>query len=206
MTIRKTDVEILRIEEYKKNRELVYLEEGTPAFCLYTKEIRTFGLKEGAVLTDEQYQEIISVLCKRARERSLYLLEDMARTEQQVRRKLREGYYPEEAVDFAISYCKDKHYIDDDDYTRRFIQSRSDKLSKRMIQSKLFEKGIPKEIIEAAFEESDIFEEEAIRKIVAKKNVDTELLDAAGRQKLIRSLLGKGFSYDAIKNVISASE
>ena len=75
-----------------------------------------------------------------------------------------------------------------------------------MIQSKLFEKGIPKEIIEAAFEEGDIFEEEAIRKIVAKKNVDTELLDAAGRQKLIRSLLGKGFSYDAIKNVISASE
>ena len=103
-------MEILRIEEYKKNRKLVYLEEGTPAFCLYTKEIRTFGLKEGAVLTDEQYQEIISVLCKRARERSLYLLEDMARTEQQVRRKLREGYYPEEAVDFAISYCKDKHY------------------------------------------------------------------------------------------------
>ena len=88
--------EIYKIEDYKANRKLVFLDEDAPAFCLYSKEIRQFELKEGVELKDGVYGEILAVLTKRAKERCLYLLDDMARTEQQIRKKLKEGYYPDE--------------------------------------------------------------------------------------------------------------
>ena len=95
-------LEIYKIEEYKKNRKLVYLDEGTPAFCLYTKEIKKYELAEGSIISEEVYGKIVELLSKRARERCLYLLESMARTERQLRDKLKDAYYPEEAIDYVV--------------------------------------------------------------------------------------------------------
>ena len=195
--------EIYKIEDYKENRRLVYLDEDAPAFCLYSKEIRQFGLKEGLELTEGVYGEILAILTKRARERCLYLLDDMARTEQQIRKKLKEGYYPEEAIDSAIAYCKEKHYIDDLDYAERFIASKSGSLSRRMIEQKLYEKGIDRETASKAMEDSNISEEGTIRAFIQKKYGDISGTEYEGRQKIIRKLLTRGFAYDTIKQAMT---
>ncbi len=195
-------LEIYKIEEYKKNRKLVYLDEGTPAFCLYTKEIKKYELAEGSIISEEVYGKIVELLSKRARERCLYLLESMARTERQLRDKLKDAYYPEEAIEYALSYCKEKHYVDDLDYAERFIASRSATLSKKMIEQKLYQRGIGKDVMEQAFEEADIDEEEALRSLIERKYKDIADLSFEDRQKVIKKLMAKGFSYDAIKAVI----
>ncbi|MBQ2453672.1 MAG: regulatory protein RecX [Lachnospiraceae bacterium] len=195
-------LEIYKIEEYKKNRKLVYLDEGTPAFCLYTKEIKKYELAEGSIISEEVYGKIVELLSKRARERCLYLLESMARTERQLREKLKDAYYPEEAIEYALSYCKEKHYVDDLDYAERFIASRSATLSKKMIEQKLYQRGIGKDVMEQAFEEADIDEEEALRSLIERKYKDIADLSFEDRQKVIKKLMAKGFSYDAIKAVI----
>ena len=195
-------MEIYRIEDYKKTKKLVYLCEDAPAFCLYNKEIKKYDLKEGEDLSDEIYEEIMEALKKRARERALYLLEDMARTENQIRKKLREGYYPDEAVDSAIEYCKDKHYIDDFDFAVRFIESRSGTLSKKMIMQKLYLKGISKELAEEAFEEADVDESKAVYDLIVKKYGSLESyqeLPFEEKNSFIRKLMTRGFGYDAIK-------
>ncbi len=181
----------------------MYLEEGTPAFCLYTKEITRFGLKEGEELSDEIREKITELLSKRARERALYLLDDMARTEQQIRNKLKEGMYPDEAVEYALSYCKEKHYIDDADYARRYISSRADRLSRRMIEKKLCEKGISRDIIADALEESPVSEVETIRNLIEKKYGDIADSSFEERQKIIRRFMGAGFSYDSVKDALA---
>jgi len=195
-------LEIYKIEEYRKNRKLVYLDEGTPAFCLYTKEIKKYELAEGSIISEEVYGKIVELLSKRARERCLYLLESMARTERQLRDKLKDAYYPEEAIEYALSYCKEKHYVDDLDYAERFIASRSATLSKKMIEQKLYQRGIGKDVMEQAFEEADIDEEEALRSLIERKYKDIADLSFEDRQKVIKKLMAKGFSYDAIKAVI----
>ena len=195
-------LEIYKIEEYKKNRKLVYLDEGTPAFCLYTKEIKKYELAEGSIISEEVYGKIVELLSKRARERCLYLLESMARTERQLRDKLKDAYYPDEAIEYALSYCKEKHYVDDLDYAERFIASRSATLSKKMIEQKLYQRGIGKDVMEQAFEEADIDEEEALRSLIERKYKDIADLSFEDRQKVIKKLMAKGFSYDAIKAVI----
>lgn len=46
------------------------------------------------------------VLFKRARERVLFLLKSSDKTEQELRRKLKDGGYPKEAADYAIDFLK----------------------------------------------------------------------------------------------------
>ncbi|MBQ7583501.1 MAG: regulatory protein RecX [Lachnospiraceae bacterium] len=198
-------MEIVRIENHKKGRKLVYLDEDTPAFSLYSKEIAQFGLEEGKELTGEIREEIIKLLSKRARERALFLLDDMARTEQQIRVKLREGMYPDEAVEYAVAYCKEKHYIDDADYAARYISSKSDRLSRRMIEKKLLEKGISRDILAEAFEKIPVPEEDAIRAIIRKKHGNIAEYSFEERQKVIKRLLAAGFPYDAVKKTVDAA-
>jgi regulatory protein len=195
-------MEIYKTEEYKKSRRLVYLDEGAPAFCLYAREVKKYELAEGREISGEVYSEIIELLSKRARERCLYLLESMARTEKQIRDKLKDGYYPEEAIDYAVSYCKEKHYIDDTDYAERYISSKAGSMSKRMIEQKLYQRGIGKEVMELAFSEAVIDETATLRDLVKRKYGDTSDLSYDEKQKLIKKLLSKGFSYDSIKQVI----
>lgn len=195
-------MEIYKIEDYKKNRKLVYLEEGTPAFCLYKKEIEQFALEEGKEIEAGVYDELISLLSKRARERCLYLLDDMSRTEYQLRSRLKDGFYPEEAVENAISYCKEKHYIDDRDYAERYVSIKSDTLSVCMIKRKLLEKGISREIISEVLEDSDITEADTVRRLIQRKYGDISGYDDEQKQKLIRRLLSRGFGYDSIKKAV----
>ena len=196
-------MEIYKIEDYKKTKKLVYFDEGTPAFCLYNKEIRKYELHEGMDLDDDTYGEIIGLLSKRARERCLYLLDDMSRTERQLRDKLREGYYPEEAIESAVSYCREKHYVDDVDYAVRFIEAKSGTLSKRVIEQKLYLKGIDRDTMAAAFEQCEPDEAAAIKDFIIRRYGAISGILYEDRQKLIKKLLSKGFAYDSVKTVIA---
>ena len=87
---------VTALEEYTKGRYKIYLDEQF-AFVLYKGELRRFKIKLDFELSDSDYEEIINdIILKRAKRRTLYLLKDMDRTEQQVRNKLKEGFYPED--------------------------------------------------------------------------------------------------------------
>ena len=197
-------MEIYRIEEYRRSRKLVYLDEGAPAFCLYAKEIKSFGLEEGKELPDETYEEILEVLRKRAAERCLYLLTDMARTEGQLRKKLKEGYYPDEAVEYALEYCRRKHYTDDTDYVERYADSKRSSMSKAMMRLKLRDRGVDDADIDRGLEQAGIDDREALESVIPKKmgKVSGDDPDMKGRQKVVRSLMSAGFRYDDIKDVM----
>ena len=49
----------------------------------------------------------------------------------------------------------------------------------------------------------DINETETVKKILKKKYGDISGYDYEEKQKLIRKLLSKGFSYDAVKTAVS---
>ncbi len=98
-----TVVEIVPVD---KRRSKVILDEDF-TLVLYRGEIRKFGIEEGTPLSEETYQEILNeVLFKRARERVLFLLKSSDKTEQELRRKLKDGGYPKEAADYAIDFFK----------------------------------------------------------------------------------------------------
>lgn len=194
---------VTSIVPFDKRRSKVFLEEDF-AFVLYKGEIRKYHLEEGAELSQEQYHEIITqVIFKRARERALNILKNSDKTELELRRKLQEGLYPEEAIDAALKMLKDYRYVDDDRYAERYIESFGNKKSRRQISFDLERKGIRRDTITRLLEENPIEEEQQVRAFLRKKHYDKENADARELSKLTASLGRKGFSFEIIRRILT---
>ncbi len=195
---------VTKTEASTKTKYKIYL-DGTFAFVLYKGEMKRFGITEGADLPEETVETIrINVILKRAKLRAMHLLEDMDRTESALREKLRQGMYPEEAVEGAIDYVKSFGYLNDARYAENFVRSRKSSKSRREIRALLSRKGIADEWIENAFEicygKED--EQEAVLRILKKKKVDPRTADEAQMQKIYGFLARKGFRFDTVRQVI----
>ncbi len=191
-----------------KTRFRVYLDEE-PAFVLYKGELSRYRLEEDAELDDETYEEIITkVLLKRAKARALHLLNDMGRTEAQLRTKLEQGGYPQEVVDEAAAYVKSFGYINDAEYVRSFIEGRKNRKSRAELLAALCRKGITREEAELALEEYYDGEDSktAIEALLRKKKFKPETADYIQKQKMGGYLLRKGFRYDEIRQELKMRE
>ena len=198
---------ITRIEPVTKTKYRVSVDEQF-AFVVYKGELSRFHLKEECELTEDAYAKIKEVLLKRAKLRAMHLLNDMARTESQLRDKLKLGGYPSEITEAAIAYVKSFGYINDDAYIRNFIDSRKDKKSRREIYALLRQKGVDmnraEEIMEEMYEEHS--DQEAIRELLRKKHWDFACTDPKEKQKIYGYLVRKGFRYEDIRQVIQVCD
>ena len=80
-------MEITDIAPLDKKRRKVYI-DGQYAFPLYVSELRKYNIEAGAVLEENVYDDICSLLMRRVRERILYLITDYDRSEQNIRQKI----------------------------------------------------------------------------------------------------------------------
>ena len=121
---------VTKIEPLSKTRYKVYL-DGQFAFTLYKGELSRYHIAEESVIEDDIYDSLQQIITKRAKLRAMHLLSDMGRTESQLRTKLKQGGYAEDAVEAAIRYVKSFGYINDVEYARSFIDSRKDGKAKK---------------------------------------------------------------------------
>ncbi len=187
----------------KKDRFLITLDEGN-SFVLYRKELSALDLSKDSELSIEQYELILSeTLIPRAKRRAMYLLQKTDRSEKNLRRKLKEGGYPPEAVDAAIAYVSSYHYIDDERMACAYVRVSMEKKSRQRIRQDLMGKGIDAELIERALEEEFTMDEETqIQAWLEKKNYRDETADRKEREKMIRFLASKGYGMSDILHVI----
>ena len=196
------------ITEVTKAKSRVFL-DGEFAFVLYKGELRLYKLRKDEEVSKQTVEEILhTLLPKRAKKRSLMLLQKKDYTEMELRCKLQEGEYPQNAIDEALEYVKSFHYIDDERYCRAYINCYSSKWSKQQITTKLLSKGIDKRLTNTVYEELlqdgqlACDEEDLIRDILRKKHYDPLNTDSKQSQKLYQHLLYKGFSMEKIKQVL----
>lgn len=197
-------MQVIGITELDKKRVRIHLEDGN-GFALYKGEQRQYGLQEGKELSEEQFQEIRrEILIKRARRRTMHLLEKMDRTENQLRTKLRQGYYPEDVIEDAIDYVKGYHYVDDLRYAQNYVRCHKDRKSRRMLQMELLQKGVAEGWIRQALEEEYGWEneQEQILKWIQKKNYSSQTADIKEKQRVYRFLMRKGFHSNDILHVL----
>ena len=189
-------MQVTKVEALTKTKWKVEL-DGQFAFVLYKKEISRFGIEVNGELSEELYEQIKkNVVLKRAKLRAMHLLTDMARTESQLRDKLKRNMYPEDVISQAIAYVKSFGYINDEAYIENFIQSKRETKSRKEIYALLLGKGVSSEQIDLVFEQcyEKNTEQEAISRLIRKRNVD--ILHASEQE------LHKGFQYDDIRQVI----
>lgn len=192
-----------KIEPIDRRRSKVFL-DGEFAFALYSRELRHYRIEEGGELSCEQYEAILrEIVFKRARERAVYWLKCSARTEEELRRKLRDGHYPERAVDHTIKLLKKYRYIDDEEYARNFVELNGTRKSRAELASALKSKGISRECVSRLLEENPVDEEEQVRKLLAKRRFEPENADPKETARQVAYLIRRGFSYETVRRVIA---
>lgn len=179
-------------------RRKVYI-NGKYAFPLYLSELKKYHIQPNESLDDLKWNTITGLIHRRIRERILYLLEAMPRTEYNIRKKLADNHYSEAYVNPVIEELKSFGYIDDRAYALNFAQSMSANrgMSRKVIIQKLYEKGVNREYIYEAVDTLPVDETELINKALKKKGLSMEEvreLSPKEKQKIFRYLVGKGFS------------
>ena len=193
---------ITDIVSLDNKKRKVYI-DGKYTFPLYLGEIRQFNIAIGEAISEADINRINEILYKRIRERALYLLEGMPRTEQNLRRKLLDNHYTDEYITPVIEQLKDYGFIDDLKYAMDYAESMRNNrgMSKRMIVSKLFEKGVSRDIIQEVEALISGDETDLIERALNKKGLSIEgfkELEPKDKQRMYRYLISKGFSASCI--------
>lgn len=139
----------------------------------------------------------------RAKHRALYILERCDRTEQELRTKLSRNYEPE-IVEEAICYVKQYDYINDKRYAVNYLKSRCQIKSRRQVEQELlYKKGISRDILEEASQETEAQDESLlIRRWMEKKHFSPETATQEEQRKLYQFLMRRGFqSEDILKEL-----
>ena len=151
---------------------------------------------------EEKSEEEIKDEVRRAKLRALHLLTAMDRTEAKLREKLQASYC-EEAVEEAVAYVKSYGYLDDEQYVKVYIESKSRTKSRKQIEQQLiFKKGVSKEAVEKGFEQAEMADVvEVIQKYMQKKKIDPQNCDYEQKQKFFAYMMRKGFQIEELKMV-----
>jgi len=139
---------------------------------------------------------------KKAREKAVYYLQFSGKTEYELRKKLAEQEFSPASVDSAIEFVKKYRYLDDEDYTRRFVEKHANKKSRKQMQFDLTQKGVARDILDVVFEDMDVDEEAQILVLLEKRSYPKEDPSREEKQKISAYLARKGFSYDAISSAL----
>lgn len=194
------------ITEYKKidKGRIEIVLDSHIRFWLYAGEARLLSLEEGKSISEEGYQQILhEIIGKRAIKRAMHILERQERTEYQLREKLLQSAYPNEAVEEAVDYVKSYHYIDDERYARTFIRYHQKDRSRRRLETDLIKRGVSKDTIKICMdEEFEADETEQIRILLEKKQYEKETATQKERAKMYQFLARRGFRHSDIMSVL----
>lgn len=209
----------ISLQQKNPNRVNVSI-EGKYRLSLDVTQVGDLGLKIGREISEDElasyeqesefgklYGRALEYCLMRphsAREVKDYLYRKTRATKYKSRKtgeiKEREGVNPSIA-DRVYERLLDKKYIDDEKFARYWVENRNltKGSSKRKLIAELRAKGVSQGLIESTLADSERSDEDELVKIIAKKR-----RRYPDEQKFMQYLARQGFSYDDIKQALSA--
>ena len=132
------------------------------------------------------------------------------RCEAEVRRKMAQLLVPAKERDTLMEQLKEERYVDDERFARAFAKDkvRYNKWGRRKVEQALWQKHIDEDIRKNVLNEID--DEEylsVLRPLLKQKRKSTKAQnDYELNQKLMRFALGRGFTFDIIKQCIDVED
>ena len=138
----------------------------------------------------------------RAKSRALWYLDRADRTEKGMYEKLVGAGFNKKASAAVVGRFVEVGLIDDRRFAENFAEKcRDANISKREGIRKMLGKGVPYDIANEVFSETEIDEEEQIRAVIEKKYA-RKLTQENGVQRVYAALVRKGFSFSAVRNAL----
>lgn len=139
------------------------------------------------------------------RQRSEKEVRDYFRIKNQQLRIKGKELHSNSVIEDTVKKLKELRLVDDEQFAKAWIESRSRKKGMRVIKQELFQKGISKEIIEEVtrYKIQDINEQETATRLFERKiNAWKNLEPLKFKKKAIEYLMRRGFEYEIIKDII----
>ena len=138
----------------------------------------------------------------RAKNRGMWFLDHADYSEKKLYEKIVAGGISNAAAARAIARIKELGLLDDKKLASRLAEQMSEgNISKREAYAKLYQKGIPANVIKSVLEETDFDELSQVEAVIQKK-YRSKMSDKDNIQKVYAALIRKGFSYSAVRDAI----
>lgn len=152
-----------------------------------------------------------SLLYEKAKQRAFRLLAMRARSEKELRSKLKERGFDESIVEAVAARLRELQYLNDESFARQWTHNLAVNrlLGNKRIEASLREKGVPRAIAVQVVTEvrEEISEQEAIRALIRKKEEKSSIkMDKREKRRLARRLMEKGFPPDLIFDMLITSK
>lgn len=136
--------------------------------------------------------------------RALRYLSLRARSEKEVREYLSKREFTLDASNEAITRLKTLKFLSDEEFSKSFARSRQvyKGRSKRFVSYELKQKGVESTTIEKVLSDSQDDLQTAREFVERKKRVYTSMEQQKFKEKMMRLLQSRGFSYDIIKQTL----
>lgn len=145
----------------------------------------------------DNLQEIFDAYeTRRVKSYLLWLLSRQNYHSDQLKKTLREKLVQQKTIDEALDNLQKGGYLDDEAWLKSFIQTQKKRVGLPLIRAKLKAKGIKVNMDEFEFED----DADAIKYLLETRYRSKDLSDFKIRQKVIASLMRKGFKYSSIIN------
>lgn len=210
-------MKITSVEPQKKNphRFNIFL-DGNFAFGADEDLVVDRRLVVGKIVSAEDLQILLEEAeIGKLMERMYGLFGRRQRSEKEIRdylkqlsfkRKVKDqGEITDLMAETLIEKLKGKGLINDLEFAKAWVESRSKRKGSNALKSELFNKGIDREIIEQVLSEGTNEENQekvAIKLLERKMKIWKNLPEIEFKQKALRFLIGRGFDYEMAKQVL----
>ncbi len=197
--------EITQISVQTKNKKRCNIfVDGEFFVAVSVEAVMKNRLKVGQFIDAKDLQQVVEDNDRtEALTKALDYVSKSLKTKRQVKDYLLRKGYSEQTAWYCVDKLKEYNYIDDKEYSKRYIESVSKNQGKRLTEYKLMIKGVRKEEIENAYLETEI-DANSNAKSVAEKYLKNKTKDKETLAKAYRYLIGRGFSYEQASYAINS--
>lgn len=188
----------------KQKKYQIYI-DNEYSFDLYLKEIKKYKILINQPISESVLLDIEkNVICKRGKNYVYHLISRKDYTYNELYKKLIKADYKEQYTQVILADIKSQGFIDDLNYTERYIEQMYIKKSKKEIIHNLQNKGIGLYIINKLYD-GYFNEYDAANQLIHKKIKGRQLeeLSYQEKSKLYNFLYRKGYKYETINKVLN---
>ena len=198
--------EITEISPQKKDKRRCNVYIDGRFCCGLTLETAVKNrLKVGQTISPERLAQMqLESEKNTAFDKALTHLSATLKTEKQISDFLsKKGYLPA-VIDYVLEKLRSYDFVNDREYAKAYVESAVKRKGGRLIKMELRYKGIDEENIDGALDSLNEEEELQTANALLIKYMRGKTADVQTLQKAYRHLMGKGFSYDVVKEALSA--
>jgi len=198
-------ITLIEPQKKRKDRYNIYI-DGEFRFGLDEGVVARFGLYEKKEISEKEIEQIEKEeVVAKAFNAAANFLRARERSEKEIRNKLRTKEYSENIIEKVLEKLKELNLVDDKRFAEMFVRDRM-KLKpkgKKSLEIELKQKGIDNKIILEVLDHliNSESEKELLERVLEKakkKYGDLSVLE--NKQKIVRYLISRGFSYDLINS------